>query len=198
MKQVAYCLFETQLGRCGIAWSQPEASGAQAAVSLLQLPEATAAMMESRIAQSCGARQASAPPPEIARVITRVRTHLEGELQDLRDVAVFLEGQALFARRVYEAAREIPAGETRTYGELARALRRPAAARAVGQALGRNPVPIIVPCHRVLAAGRKPGGFSAFGGRATKARLLAIERAAFGRRSGQLSLLHLLRSVPSP
>jgi len=198
MKQAAYCLFETPLGRCGIAWTQPEASGAEAAVSLLQLPEATAAMTESRIAQSCGTGEASAPPPEIAKVIKRVRKHLEGELQDLRDVIVDLEGQGLFARRVYEAAREIPAGETRTYGELANALCRPAAARAVGQALGRSPIPIIVPCHRVLAAGRQPGGFSAFGGRATKARLLAIERAAFARRPGQLSLLHLLRSVRSP
>jgi len=198
MKQAAYCLFETPLGRCGIAWTQPEACGAEAAVSCLQLPEATAAMTESRIAQSCGTRQASAPPPEIAKVITRVRKHLEGELQDLRDVIVDLEGQGLFARRVYEAAREIPAGETRTYSELAKAFCLPAAARAVGQALGRNPIPIIVPCHRVLAAGRQPGGFSASGGRATKARLLAIERAAFGRRPGQLSLLHLLRSVPSP
>src|SRR6266852_150608 len=88
-----------------------------------------------------------------------------------------VEGADRFARQVYEAAREIQAGETRTYGELAKALGQPAAARDVGQALARNPIALIIPCHRVVAAGGKPGGFSAHGGRATKARMLAIEGA---------------------
>jgi methylated-DNA-[protein]-cysteine S-methyltransferase len=82
---------------------------------------------------------------------------------------------APFPRRVYEVARKIPAGATFSYGEVAARLGAPRAARAVGQALGRNPLPILVPCHRVLAAGGKPGGFSANGGVATKLRLLAIE-----------------------
>ena len=88
-----------------------------------------------------------------------------------------LDGVGPFVRRVCEAAREIPVGQTVTYADLAKALGRPAAVRAVGRALGRNPIPLIIPCHRVLAAGGKPGGFSAYGGRVTKARLLAIEGA---------------------
>jgi O-6-methylguanine DNA methyltransferase len=174
MKPLAYCLFETPLGCCGIAWSE---RGNQPAVTFLQLPEATVEMTESRLAQDSGARPSSAPPPEISRIIERVRKHLQGDVQDFWDVAIDLEGAGLFARRVYAAARQIPAGETRTYGEIAAALNRAGAARAVGQALGRNPVGLIIPCHRVLAAGGKPGGFSAYGGRATKTRLLEIEGA---------------------
>ncbi len=180
MKRLAYCLFETPLGSCGIAWSDPGNSAAPPAVTLLQLPEATPAMTESRIARSSGARKSSAPPPQIAEVIRKICKHLHGELQDFRDVPVDLDGADPFARQVYEAAREIPAGKTSTYGDLAKALGQPAAARDVGQALGRNPIPLIIPCHRVLAAGGKRGGFSAPGGRATKTRLLAIEGATSG------------------
>jgi O-6-methylguanine DNA methyltransferase len=189
-KQAAYCLFETPLGWCGIAWS--ERAGAPVVISL-RLPEATREMTEAGIAESSGACRRS--PPEISKVIERVRKHLQGEVQDFRDVTVDLEGVPPFYRRVYEAAREIPAGETRTYGELAKALNRPGAARAVGQALKHNPIGIIIPCHRVLAAGGKPGGFSAYGGLALKARLLATEGAAFGERHGQRSLTPLFTST---
>jgi O-6-methylguanine DNA methyltransferase len=144
-------------------------------VTCFQLPEATTKLTESRIARSSGAGQATAPPPPIAAIIERVSKHLQGDIQDFRDIALDLEGTASFARRVYEAARQIPTGQTRTYGELAKAIGRPTAARAVGQALGKNPIALLIPCHRVLAAGGKPGGFSAHGGRATKARMLAIE-----------------------
>lgn len=180
MKQLAYCLFETPLGWCGIAWGERKNSSTPPAVTLLQLPEATAEMTESRIARNSGARRSSEPPPQIAEIIERVRKHLQGNIQDFRDVTVDLEAADPFARQVYEAARKITAGQIRTYGELAKALGQPTAARAVGQALGRNPIALIIPCHRVLAAGGKPGGFSAHGGRATKARMLAIEGAAFG------------------
>ncbi len=131
----------------------------------------------------CGARPASTPPPRIAGVIERVCAHLEGDAQDFRDVGVDLAGVAPFARQVYEAVRQIPAGQTTTYGGLARVLGRPRAARAVGQALAGNPVALIIPCHRVLAAGGKPGGFTAYGGRATKARLLALEGTSFGQQA---------------
>lgn len=177
MKQLAYCLFETPLDWCGIAWSEGKSSSGSHAITSFQLPEATPEMTESRIARSSGARKSSEPPREIGELIERVRKHLRGDVQDFRDVPVDLVGADHFARRVYIAAREIPAGETRTYGELARALRRPGAARAVGQALGRNPIPLIIPCHRVLAASGKPAGFSAHGGRATKVWLLEIEEA---------------------
>ncbi|HEY6290077.1 MAG TPA: methylated-DNA--[protein]-cysteine S-methyltransferase [Terriglobia bacterium] len=174
MAEGGYCLFETSLGWCGIAWREPDDSGAPPAVTFLQLPEATPKTTESRIARHSGARPAL-PPPRIAEVIERVRQHLGGGRQEFRDVTVALDGAGPFARRVYEAAREIPAGHTKTYGELAGALGEPKAARAVGQALGANPVPLIIPCHRVLASGGQPGGFSAHGGAATKARMLALE-----------------------
>jgi O-6-methylguanine DNA methyltransferase len=177
MKQAAYCLFETPLGTCGIAWRESADSGAQPTVVLVQLPEATAQMTASRITRKSSLREPSVPPPQIANVIAKIRQHLQGKVQDFRDVAVALDGVASFARQVYEAAREIPPGQTRTYGEIAKAVGRPAAAQEVGQALSKNPVPIIVPCHRVSAAGGKPGGFSAHGGRATKAKLLALEGA---------------------
>jgi methylated-DNA-[protein]-cysteine S-methyltransferase len=177
MKPGAYCLFETPLGSCAIAWSEGENSSA--AVTFLQLPEATTKRTEARIARHAGTCAASAPPRQIAAVIQRVSRHLQGDVQDFRDVAVDLDGAGPFARQVYEAARLIPAGQTTTYGELARAVSRPAAARAVGQALGRNPVALIIPCHRVLAAGGRPGGFSAHGGLTTKARLLALEGITF-------------------
>jgi len=180
MKHIAFCLFETPLGSCGIVWSEPGNSRTPPAVTLLQLPEATRTMTESRIARSAGARKSSAPPPQIAEVIERVRKHLQGDAQDFLDITLDLDGADPFARQVYQAARRIPAGQTRTYGQLAKAVSRPAAARAVGQALGRNPIGLIIPCHRVVAAGGKPGGFSAHGGRATKARMLAIEGVTFG------------------
>jgi O-6-methylguanine DNA methyltransferase len=175
MKQIAYCLFETQLGSCGIAWRERGDKSNAPAVTWFQLPGATAKATESRIARHSGARAPSAPPPPIAEVIQKVRKHLQGETQDLRNIPLDLDGVGPFARKVYEAARKIPAGETVTYGQLAKALGRPKAARAVGQALGRNPIALIVPCHRVQAAGGKPGGFSAHGGCTTKAKMLAME-----------------------
>jgi methylated-DNA-[protein]-cysteine S-methyltransferase len=179
MNQFAYCVFATPLGSCGIAWSEPGDSAAGPVVTLFQLPEATAHKTELRIARNCGACQASTPSPGIAKIIERVRQHMEGDVQDFRDVMLDLDGTATFARRVYEAARQIPPGQTTTYGALAQALGRPTAARAVGQALGKNPIALLIPCHRIVAAGGKPGGFSAHGGLSTKARLLAVEGVGF-------------------
>ena len=178
MKQAAYCIFETPLGVCGIAWDD---GGAPSCVTHFQLPEAGAEITKSRIARNSGGQEASTPPPRIAEIIGRVQRHLRGELQDFRDVAVDLGGAEPFSRRVYEAAREILAGQTRTYGELASILGEPNAAQAVGQALGNNPIPLIIPCHRVLAAAGKLGGFSAHGGQTTKTRLLEIEGACVNR-----------------
>jgi O-6-methylguanine DNA methyltransferase len=177
VKPIAYCLFDTPLGPCGIAWGEPTDSASQPALALVQLPEATPQRTESRIARRCGLRKPRVPPPPIGEIIGKIRRHLQGEVQDFRDVAVDLDGVAPFDRQVYEAAREIPPGQTRTYGEIAKAVGKPAAAQEVGQALSKNPVPIIVPCHRVSAAAGKLGGFSAPGGRATKSKLLAIEGA---------------------
>jgi O-6-methylguanine DNA methyltransferase len=178
MKQASYCLFETSFGVCGIAWREAADSVARPAVVLVQLPEATPQATESRIARKSGSPHPSAPPQAIAEIIGKIRKHLQGEVQDFQDVAVELDGIAPFAQQVYKAAREIPAGQTRTYGEIAKAVGQPATAQEVGQALSKNPVPIIVPCHRVAAAGGKPGGFSAHGGRATKFKLLVLEGAS--------------------
>ena len=116
-------------------------------------------------------------PASVERAVDALVAHLRGELQDLTELAIDLEGAAAFDRRVYELTRQIPPGRTRTYGELATDLGEPGLSRAVGQALGRNPVPLIVPCHRVVRADGEVGGFSAAGGTALKTRLLSIERA---------------------
>ena len=181
MKQAAYCLFETPLGACGIAWNEQETSRTPPVVTFFRLPEATRSVTDTRIAGSSGGRKARVPPPHIAGIIKRVQKHLHGDAQDFLDIVVDVGGAGPFARQVYEAVRKIPPGRTRSYGELATDMNRPAASRAVGQALGRNPIPLLIPCHRVLASGGKPGGFSAHGGVETKAKLLEIEGAAIGR-----------------
>lgn len=176
MQRSAYCLFETPLGWCGIIWRE---SPDLLVVTALQLPEATQAMTEARITQQ-GEQRIDTPPPAIAGLVDRINRHFGGEPQDFRDVAVELPNAGAFAQRVYAATRNILAGQTASYGELARLLDKPGAARAIGQALGRNPIPLIIPCHRITAAGGKPGGFTAPGGLATKARLLKIEGVDLG------------------
>jgi methylated-DNA-[protein]-cysteine S-methyltransferase len=116
-------------------------------------------------------------PPDVQDAIDGIVALLRGEASDLSEVVLVMEGLLEFERLVYEAARTIPPGATLTYGELAQRLGDAGLARAVGRALGRNPFPIIVPCHRVVAAGGRAGGFSAPGGVAAKLRLLNIERA---------------------
>lgn len=177
MKGLAYSLFDTPLGSCGIAWRESTGHAAPDAVAFFQLPESTSELTESRIAKSCGASKPSVPPEQIAQIIFRVCKHLDGDIQNFRDVPVDLNSAGPFVQRVCEAARDIPLGKTVTYADLAGSFGRPSLARAVGRALGRNPIPLIIPCHRVMAANGKPGGFSAYGGRATKAKLLALEGA---------------------
>jgi methylated-DNA-[protein]-cysteine S-methyltransferase len=103
---------------------------------------------------------------------------LSGTPDPMDDVVIDLGAISDFRRGVYEIARTVGPGDTITYGEIAARLNNPSSAREVGQALGANPVPLIVPCHRVLAAGGKLGGFSARGGVTTKSKLLAIEGAS--------------------
>lgn len=179
MGREEYTIFETRLGTCGLAWGEAGDLRSGPVVTYLQLPERTARLTAARLKERA-AVEARNVPGVITTLIARVRRHLAGETQDFRDVAVDLAGVGAFAREVYAAARQIPAGRTMTYGEVARAIQRPKAARAVGQALARNPIPLIIPCHRVLAAGSRPGGFSAPGGVATKARMLAGEGVAVG------------------
>ena len=133
--------------------------------------------MRVRLAKRRGGAREAMPPPDVQQAIAAMVSLLAGEPADLSFVALDMEGVPDFHRRVYEVARTIPPGATLSYGEIAARLGDPGSARAVGQALGRNPFPIVVPCHRVLAAGGRTGGFSARGGTKTKLTLLAIEGA---------------------
>src|SRR6516162_2300666 len=163
-----FALFDTAIGRCGVAWGGRGIAG-------VQLPEAGERETRARMLQRFPAAGEAAPPLEVQRVIDRIVALLRGEACDLSTVALDMDQVPAFHRRVYEAARAIPPGMTLSYGDIAARAGAPGAGRAVGQALGRNPFPIIVPCHRVLAVGGKIGGFSAQGGIATKRRMLAIE-----------------------
>jgi methylated-DNA-[protein]-cysteine S-methyltransferase len=172
-----FAMFDTAIGRCGIAWGERGIVG-------VQLPEAQAPATRARLRRRFPGT-VEAPPSSLARrAIARMTALLDGEPVDLSDLMLDLESLPPFQRRVCEAARAIPVGATLTYGEIATLIGEPGAARAVGQALGANPFPIIVPCHRVLAAGGKPGGFSAPGGVTTKLRLLATEGASMFRMTG--------------
>ena len=168
MMASGFALFDTAIGRCGVAWGERGVAG-------VQLPEMGERETRARMLQRFPAAGEAAPPPEVKRVIDRIAALLRGEMSDLSTIALDMDEVPAFHRRVYEAARNIPPGMTLSYGDIAARAGAPGAARAVGQALGRNPFPIVVPCHRVLAAGGKIGGFSAQGGVATKRRMLAIE-----------------------
>lgn len=167
------CLFDTALGRCAIAWGR-------AGVLAVQLPDGDDAATLARLGRglpplSCVSDDA--PPAVVGAAIQGIVALLRGEPRHLREVPLDMARMPAFHRQVYRLAREIAPGTTLTYGELAQRLGVPGAARAVGQALGANPFVIVVPCHRVLAAGGRAGGFSAPGGLRTKASLLAIESA---------------------
>ena len=164
-------MFATQIGCCGVAWS---ARG----ITRITLPEANDAATRQRLTLGTPATPATRdapPPPAIAAAIAAIVQHVGGAPAALEAIALDMAGVPAFYQQVYEAARRIPSGQTTSYGALAAALGKPGAARAIGQAMGKNPFPIVVPCHRVLAAHRATGGFSAYGGVETKARLLAAE-----------------------
>ncbi|MGJ4903107.1 methylated-DNA--[protein]-cysteine S-methyltransferase [Bradyrhizobium sp. HKCCYLS2058] len=171
MSEHSFAIFETAIGPCAIAW------GARG-INAVQLPMGGVAQIRIRMQQRYDGIGEADPPPHVRRTITRITALLAGEPDDLSDVDLDLDGVSAFQRGVYEIARRIPPGRTLTYGDIAKQLGGVELSREVGQALGRNPCPIVVPCHRVLAAGNKPGGFSANGGVETKLKMLAIEGAA--------------------
>ena len=164
----AYALFDTAIGRCGIAWTER-------GVCAVQIPEVDEAMTRRRLLRQWPQTEEVDPPPGVAEIIDRIVALLRGEEVEFSDCQLDLRGTSEFERQVYAAALAIPSGRTETYGAIADTVGQPGAARAVGRALGANPVPIVVPCHRVVAASGKSGGFSAPGGAATKLRMLAIE-----------------------
>ncbi|MGW5376187.1 methylated-DNA--[protein]-cysteine S-methyltransferase [Nocardia sp. NPDC003999] len=167
-------LFDTAIGCCAIAWSER-------GVIRFQLPEASPAATRARITRGRAGHPGEqiheqAPTEVVAEAIAGIRAHLAGELDDLRWIAVDTSGIPEFHRAVYAVTRAIDPGHTLSYGQVADRVGAPGAAQAVGQALGRNPIPLIIPCHRVLAADHALHGFSAPGGIDTKQRLLSIER----------------------
>lgn len=173
MSERAFALFDTAIGRCAIAWGEGGILG-------LQLPEADARRTRERALRRFEAQRVGEPPAGIAQVIADVVALLQGQAVDLSHALLDTRHVAPFEQRVYARTRLIAPGRTSTYGVIAAALGDAALARAVGQALGRNPFALIVPCHRVLAAHGRIGGFSAAGGPAAKQRLLGIEGARAG------------------
>ena len=190
MTAQGFDVFDTALGPCGIAWGERGIVG-------VQLPESSEAATRARLRRRFPDAPEAKPPTRVRRAQQGIVALLAGKRSDLSGVALDLDGLPPFQRRVYEAAREIPSGATLSYGELAARLGAPGAARAVGQALGKNPFAIVVPCHRVLAAGQKSGGFSAEGGVATKLRMLAIEGVKNGALDPRAALRHLRASDPA-
>lgn len=168
-----YVLFDTALGPCAMAWGERGLLG-------VQLPEADAQATCARLLRHTGPLPAAEPPPEVRAAIAAVQALMAGQAHDFSHTVLDFSALSDFQRSVYAITCRIPPGQTRTYGEIAAELGDRHLARAVGQALGFNPFAPVVPCHRVLAAGRKPGGFSAHGGAATKLRMLAAEGALRG------------------
>lgn len=171
MTSPGFALFDTALGRCGVAWGEHGLTG-------VQLPQPNEAQTRTRLLQRAhGDLPETSPPPQVAQAIAGITALLAGEKIALTDVELDMSRVSEFNRGVYAIARKIPPGETLTYGDIAKRLGGVELSRDVGQALGQNPFPIVVPCHRVLAANAKPGGFSANGGVKTKLKMLAIEGA---------------------
>jgi methylated-DNA-[protein]-cysteine S-methyltransferase len=166
----SFAIFDTAIGPCGIVWGERGISG-------VQLPMSNEEKTRKRILQRNGDIPEAEPTAEVGRAIEAIKELLTGKPNDLTGVVLDLDGVPEFNRGVYDIARTIPPGKTMTYGDIAKKLGGVELSRDVGQALGRNPCPIVVPCHRVLAAGNKPGGFSANGGVVTKLKMLQIEGA---------------------
>jgi methylated-DNA-[protein]-cysteine S-methyltransferase len=174
MSDCAFSIFDTAIGRCALTWRGGLVVGAA-------LPEASEAELRASLERRFPGSSEADPPVIVRAALEAVVRLLSGRAEDFSGVDLDTGNLGSFERSVLEETRRIPCGETRTYGEIAAALASPGAARAVGRALGRNPIPIIIPCHRVLASSGGSGGFSAPGGTSTKLRILEIEGARPGR-----------------
>jgi methylated-DNA-[protein]-cysteine S-methyltransferase len=164
-----YLIFETAGGFCGMAWNS-------VGITRFQLPARSADSALRHLLRRLPQAEPGSPPPAVAKAVAAVKRYFAGEETDFTDLDLDLGDQTAFFRQIYAAARQIGWGRTTTYGALAKELGAgPETARDVGQAMAQNPVPLIIPCHRVLAAGGKIGGFSAPGGATTKRRMLELE-----------------------
>jgi methylated-DNA-[protein]-cysteine S-methyltransferase len=168
-KTYAYHLFESACGFCGIAWGG-------AGIRLFQLPSKAIDAAERNLLRRLPGVARESPPPIVLDAVAAARRYFEGERISFSDFELDLGAQSEFSRYCYAAARQVRWGSTTTYGSLAKELGGgPETAREVGQAMATNPIPLIIPCHRVLAAGGRLGGFSAPGGSETKRRMLELE-----------------------
>jgi methylated-DNA-[protein]-cysteine S-methyltransferase len=164
-----YLVFGTAAGFCGIAWSS-------VGIACFRLPATSADAAERLVLRRHPRATAGDPPPKVAEAVAAAKRYFDGAQADFSHHPLDLGPQEPFFATVYEAVRKLKWGETTTYGAVAKELGAgPEAARDVGRAMAANPVPLIIPCHRVLAAGGAIGGFSAPGGSAMKARMLALE-----------------------
>jgi len=170
MTAQAFAIFETALGACALAWGEGGLIG-------VRFPDPDPAALQAAVRRAWSEAAPAEPSGVVAQTVLDIQAHCRGEPRDYAETQLDFGSASDFHRQVYAAARAIPCGQTLTYGEMAARIGAPGAARAVGEALGRNPLPIIVPCHRILAAGGGKGGFSAPGGVAAKMRLLQLEGA---------------------
>jgi methylated-DNA-[protein]-cysteine S-methyltransferase len=169
MHEQYFAIFDTALGPCGIVWTARGIAG-------VNLPEGDEAKTRARVLKRFPQAMETAPSEAIAAIINSVVALVAGEKIDLSHIVLDHTPLPEFSQRVYAIVRTIPLGQTMTYGDVAKQLGDVALSREVGQAMGKNPTPIIMPCHRVVAASGKTGGFSAPGGVDTKMKLLSIER----------------------
>jgi methylated-DNA-[protein]-cysteine S-methyltransferase len=166
-----YCVFETASGFSGIAWTE-------AGIVRFQLPSPDAEAAEKSLLRRVPNATLGDPTPAVAAVVADIKRYFKGDAVDFSEVRLDLAGRDDFSTEIYAAARRVNWGRTTTYSALATEVGfGREAAREVGQAMATNPVPLIIPCHRVLAAGGKLGGFSAPGGTDTKLRMLELEKA---------------------
>ncbi|MDX8468593.1 methylated-DNA--[protein]-cysteine S-methyltransferase [Mesorhizobium sp. VK23B] len=168
-----HAVLETVIGYMGIAWSEK-------GLIRLCLPERSREAVERRLFRHAGVSRSTEQPKWVAELIASIKAYAAGEDIDFSGVPVDLDGVDDFRLAIYDAARKLGFGETTTYGELAKRAGHSGLARETGAALGANPVPLVIPCHRILAAGGKIGGFSAPGGSATKEKMLAMEGVRVG------------------
>jgi methylated-DNA-[protein]-cysteine S-methyltransferase len=176
MSQAAqnYHVFETAMGFCAIAWSD-------AGVVRFQLPVRSAEAADRSMRRRAFGAEPETPPEDIAAVVAAAKRYFAGEETDFSHVRLDLAGEDAFFTQIYAALRRVGWGRTTSYGALAKEVGAGReAARDVGQAMARNPAPLIIPCHRVLAAGGRIGGFSAPGGSRTKMRMLELEGVRVG------------------
>src|SRR3989475_5070544 len=170
MAEHGFALFATPIGRCAIVWSER-------GIAAVRLPERRDSETRARLLKRFPHAREALPPRPVQDALARVVALLQGQAIDLSSIALDLDGVPDFDREVYRVARSIPCGSTTTYGEIAARLNEPGSARDVGMALARNPFAIVVPCHRVLAAGGEAGGLSATGGVTTQRGVLMFVRA---------------------